>query len=140
MQIEAKFSIKDGASIDNLRYLCPSMLIIFANFSRLCFFKKLPVILTNIINEKIPGISVSTTHEEGRAIDISVNGWTNEQIEAICLDMNSRFDKWGTAPPEKKRQVAYFHNGTAPHIHLQVNRYLDNVINNNKEVNNGTST
>lgn len=57
-----------------------------------CFKRKLPLLFTSIIRDGIPGVSVSRTHIEGRAFDISVRGWTEKDILDLVLWVNETFN------------------------------------------------
>jgi hypothetical protein len=51
----------------------------------------LPLLFTSIIREGIPGVSISKTHIEGRAFDISVHGWTERDILDLVNWVNETF-------------------------------------------------
>lgn len=86
--------------------------------------RKLPFVITRAIDEMIPGVSVSRTHEEGRAVDISVKGWTADSIDDFIHDSNKEFaDKIGAiSATDGKARFCVFHVGTGAHHHLQVRR------------------
>lgn len=56
-----------------------------------CSKRGLPLLFTSIIREGIPGVSVSKTHIEGRAFDISVRGWKESDILDLVHWMNETF-------------------------------------------------
>lgn len=47
-----------------------------------------PILITSIIRARIAGVSVSDTHEDGRAFDISVRGWLRKDIDACVEECN----------------------------------------------------
>lgn len=57
-----------------------------------CSKRGLPLLFSSIIREGIPGVSVSKTHIEGRAFDISVMGWTERDILDLVHWMNETFN------------------------------------------------
>lgn len=83
--------------------------------------RKLPFIITRAIDGIIKGISVSKTHEEGRAVDISIRGWCADMIDEFIHDSNTEFaDTIGAfSLTDGKARFCVFHVGTAAHFHLQ---------------------
>jgi hypothetical protein len=103
----------------------PALLLLLSYMNIFCTQKELPLVITRIIDDRIPGVSVSDTHKEGRAIDISVHGWNIKDIDGACSYLNNLLaNKIGTGPQGQSPRVAVFEDGiargTAPHIHLQV--------------------
>ncbi len=91
-----------------------------------CVNYALPLLITSIIRPKIPGVSKSKTHEEGRAFDISVHGWSQSEIDALVSEVNEAFHVGAISLSDKKEREAVYENGvtagTAPHIHFQVRK------------------
>jgi hypothetical protein len=52
----------------------------------------LNLLFTSIIREGIKGVSISKTHIEGRAFDISVKGWTDKDIFDLVFWINGIFN------------------------------------------------
>lgn len=114
---------KKGVSSDdwgrvhiNLRILCYELV-------DYCVQRNLPVVISSIIRPMIPGVSKTDIHAKGRAFDVSVQGWSEQQ----CLDceayMNDHFsEKFGAISIEtKKPRACLYHNaGAGAHLHLQV--------------------
>jgi hypothetical protein len=86
----------------------------------------LPILITSIIRPKIKGVSKSKTHEEGRAFDLSVRGWTKELIKKLVNQLNEKFKTGAISSTDlKEREVVYEDGvtaGTAPHLHFQVRK------------------
>lgn len=86
----------------------------------------LPIIFTSIIRPKIKGVSKSVTHEEGRAFDLSVRGWTQAQIDELVGLVNEHFKVGAISFSDHKEKEAVYEDGksagTAPHLHFQVRR------------------
>jgi hypothetical protein len=89
-----------------------------------CAIRKLPVIITSIIRPRIPGVSKSDTHAQGRAVDISVKGWSVDQCLEFQDYMNHNFgEQYGAISlTDGKPRACVYHGGTALHHHLQVKR------------------
>lgn len=56
-----------------------------------CSKKGLPLVFTSIIREGIPSVSISKTHIEGRAFDISVKDWSQKDIMDLVMWINQTF-------------------------------------------------
>ena len=86
--------------------------------------RSLPFIITRAIDEKIAGVSKTNIHADGRAVDVSVKGWTTEDIDDFIHDSNAEFsEKIGAiSATDGIARFCVFHVGTAAHIHLQVRK------------------
>jgi hypothetical protein len=87
----------------------------------------LPILITSIIRPKIPGVSKSTTHEDGRAFDLSVRGWTIKQIQKLVVEVNANFRSVGALSMKSKQSTAAVYEdgvsaGVGAHLHFQVRR------------------
>ncbi len=121
---------RNFASFDNiseLQYISPWLLIILADVVLWAKQRSLPVVITSIVREEDDGISESTTHQEGRAIDLSVRGWSQANIENLAKYLNDKYGKKiGTSPAGKPTIVCKYHNnGNGWHFHLQVRRIIE---------------
>lgn len=119
------FSCRD--EIKEIMYINPYLL---AMLCETVIFAKIlgkDIDITSLLREHGDGISQSTTHQEGRAIDISVIGWKDFEIKALSDHLNKRFaESIGTAPVGKAPRACYYHNnGNGYHFHLQVRRGLE---------------
>lgn len=86
--------------------------------------------VTSMLRESNDGISQSTTHQEGRALDLSVIGWSKEAIDALAKYLNDKYAaKIGTSPAGKPPLVCVYHNnGNGWHFHLQVRRTYKAIV------------
>lgn len=87
--------------------------------------RKLPFIITRAIDEMIPGVSKTNIHADGRAVDLSVKGWTADGIDDFIHDSNKEFaDKIGAiSTTDGVARFCVCHNaGAGWHMHLQVRR------------------
>jgi len=115
----AEISIGDFLKIE------PMLGVVFYHFVQYAVEYDLPVVITSMIDEA-PN-RVSSTHNEGRAIDIRASKeWTDLHTVRVCNKLNELYArKYGTAPAEKKPRVIICHDaGTGKHFHLQIRRNL----------------
>jgi hypothetical protein len=83
----------------------------------------LRVLFTSLIRTENDGMSKSRTHQEGRAVDCSVRGWTvkemndcREYLDVVCSNI-------GAITTSGKIVVALLHDsGHSLHLHLQCRR------------------
>lgn len=95
-----------------------------------CDAHQLPLVITSIIRPKIKGVSVSNTHAEGRAFDISVRGWSYEDIMFLVDCCNEDLNIGAISFSDGKEREAIFEDDVFRdgkqikwrHIHLQVSR------------------
>jgi len=85
----------------------------------------IPLTITRTIDEKIPGISKSSTHEEGRAIDLRVKSWKQKELKDIMNYVNQKYAAdYGTSRTGLNPCIIPDPNhGTAKHFHIQVKRF-----------------
>lgn len=111
---------------DKQRFLEMSPIAIAIMFDMLyyCQVNSLPFIVTSTkttLEEDIELNRKSATHREGRAFDISVNGWKKQDIEEF--DNYFSFTKSQYAAISKEtldKQLIVYHVGTAAHLHVQI--------------------
>jgi len=104
----------------------PILFFIFADISLWAYKRGLPVVVTKTVGPKIAGVSVSDTHAEFRAIDLSVRGWGNQDIEELVLFINLKYsEEFGAySYSDGEPRLAVYHSGTDWHIHFQCRRGL----------------
>ena len=83
---------------------------------------RLPVTITQVKNDT--AVSVSKTHSTGRAFDVSVRGWTTEQMESCMKYMEKKIGHLGAySKSDNKQRVCVLHDaGLGLHIHCQVHK------------------
>ena len=103
----------------------------------------IPMVITSIIRGKIPGISTSDTHAEGRAFDVSIKGMTTDDIDDILITCNRYFAKnfgaisssdgiaraviyetYGHVGPFKAMEYLRVSTNVVPHLYFQVRRMI----------------
>lgn len=101
--------------------------IMFLDFKKYCSDRSLPVpVITRIIDERIPGVSKTDTHKDGRAIDISSKGWHADEIEDVVSYFAVKYEDWGAIPfpthdtPYPDPNPLVHHYGVGYHFHLQI--------------------
>lgn len=116
------FTIKEPNKAEDLTMLTGKMLVVWGFFVMFAEKHDLPVKITNIKHKFKQ--STSNTHPEGRAIDVSVMGWTEPMIQECIKYMNrvaGDYGAIGSATGEPR--VIYYHDvGLGSHFHLQVRR------------------
>lgn len=94
-----------------------------------CSKRNLRPVFTSIIREGIKGVSVSKTHIEGRAFDISVIGWKEKDIEDLLEWFKETFKVGAiSSTTGEERAVIYERRELNPdgsirkeaHLHFQV--------------------
>jgi len=114
---------KDGhASFSELLTVEPILNHIFFYFCHYAKEYHLPIRVTSIRGDAIG--RKSTTHKEGRAIDISTRGWDVLHCNRIASKLNMKFSKnIGTSPVGGTERVCvYGDEQHLDHFHLQVKR------------------
>ena len=124
------FNLKDDVNINDLTMISPHLLIVFSFLVLYGERYNLPIKISSIIRKKKDGISQSTTHQSGRALDVSIAHfpqWTTLHIKRVVKKLNENYRSWGTmAEVGEVPRVAVYHKiqGGVPHLHLQVRRDL----------------
>lgn len=125
--IAKKFTSQDD--IKELEHVSPWILVILADVIMWSLERKLPVTVTSIMREMNDGISQSETHQTGRAIDLSVKGWSQTHIENLAAYINLKYQAIGaiSASDGKSRACYYHNNGNGWHFHIQVRPIIKGV-------------
>jgi hypothetical protein len=90
-----------------------------------CESRGLPFIITRMIDGRIIGVSKTDIHEKKRAADLSVKGWTRENVVEFCNYLNQKFaERLGAYPiTGGSPRVAVDETqlpDIGPHLHIQV--------------------
>lgn len=117
---------KPGVNADDWDRVSSKLLVLADYLMSHCETYNLPIVITSIIRPKIKGVSKSRTHEEGRAFDISVKGWSAHDVKFLVDAVNEKHSIGAISLTDgKEREVIYedgIKAGTAPHLHFQVRR------------------
>jgi len=125
-ELPIRFNFKHDKDMIGLALIHPILLFVFADLNLYCMERGLPLVVTRMIDEKIDGVSVSDTHEEGRAIDVSIKGWSTDEIDEVIYRFNNKYNEAYGAysySDGKPRLIVDPRHGTAPHLHLQIRRF-----------------
>jgi len=119
-----KFTIKESgdALITDLQRVNPKLLVVLGHFLQWCEDAEKRCHITNILST-FPE-SISTSHKEGRAVDISVSSWNALDLQLCKEDMKKAVGHLGAySSSDLKQRVFVLHDaGRGKHIHLQVHR------------------
>jgi hypothetical protein len=118
------FEIKEpDVSLEEFQKLQPALAIVFNYFLMYADLYSLPVTVTSI-SEKVVGRK-SRTHEEFRAIDISLKNWNEIHVKRLQHRINSIYKHWATGPVNGQKRVMVTHDaGSGYHTHLQIRRNI----------------
>lgn len=117
------FDLKDGICLDDICMLHPNLIIMFGTVLNFASKNNLPVVVTSMVGDRGSVKAVSKTHEQGRALDLSVKGWSHEKIEELNEIIDKKHSDIGAISAKTlKPRPFVFHNyrGQGDHIHLQV--------------------
>lgn len=118
-----RWRIKDDIVLEDVMMLHPKLLIVFGHFMVFAQKRGLPVNVTSIIHDRQNVQSVSKTHEEGRAIDISSAQWGKRNVQDCIKYMEKVAGHYGAISySDLERRVIVHHNykNQGDHFHLQV--------------------
>lgn len=116
------FDTNTNVNLEDFKRMHPALWILLTNAVLYCAEYNLPFRVTSIISDR-EGLKVtSSTHEEGRAIDISVKGWTDTHIHRFVYLFNRDYHEIAAISSSdlKPRAAVYHNSGYGNHIHLQV--------------------
>lgn len=116
--------LKQGTDPSELLSVHPSMLILLSECASYAKEQKIDLVVSDILSEALDDAKlqrVSKTHAEGRAIDLSVHGWSVDQIQGLISRINSKYTNIGavSAVTGKGTPVVFHNNGNGWHFHLQ---------------------
>ena len=125
VDVRPKFFCSDD--LREIRFISPWLLVILADVILWSHPRGLNVGITSILREKNDGISESATHQEGRAIDLSVIGWSKDNITQLAEHINEKYAQLlGTSKDMREPKVCIYHNnGNGWHFHFQVRRIVN---------------
>lgn len=89
------------------------------------FERNLVFRLTSVVSEEKRDVilgRVSASHREGRAFDISIRGWTTDDIDDFREDLQRKFGQYGAVSlrDNVRRLVVVKHD----HIHVQISKAI----------------
>ena len=122
-----KHKFKTPEVAETFLSLHPILICIVGKMISWCDERGLPFVVTSAIREFEAG-QVSTTHPEGRAIDVSIKDWQGDQIEAFIKEWNDSETnrKYGAVSRDGTANLVVYHKvaGSEFHFHIQVKKGL----------------
>ena len=114
------FTCKEEVNIQDLEVIHYNLLFLFAIFYQYATYHDLPVKVTSIM-EHVDG-RLTKTHAQGRAIDLSLKGWTEEHIKDVSDILNTHCKDIAaiSASDGVPRAVVVHGKDENRHFHLQV--------------------
>jgi hypothetical protein len=118
---------KHPSLIEEYASIRPELQMIVEDIALFCKRQNQPFIITDILSdaEKDKKLKrVSSSHSEGRAIDVRSKDWPDEFIKRLMDYFPKRYERYAAISKETgKPRLMYFHsNGNGDHLHLQVRR------------------
>ena len=114
------FDCKSDVDLYDMQDWHEALLWILAATVRYCKQNNLALVITSLRSDRENVQSVSTTHQENRALDIRTRDWDLPTIHRLCYFLNTNYSDWGAIGKKTgKSIVALYHNN---HIHIQVRR------------------
>lgn len=108
---------------------------------QICKKRNIPFLVTSIIRPRIEGVSATDIHADGRAFDLSVRGFTTDDLDELLVEVNKMHAKASGAVSKHdgvpraliyehkehegpKTQIDIFEkiNQAVPHLHGQCRR------------------
>lgn len=120
-----RFELQDDCTMEDFKMLHPKLLIMLGTVLSFADKRDLPVKVTSIISDRVNVIEKTKTHKEGRAIDISVKGWKENDIKDLQkLMLLLHKDISAISARTKKPRPVVFHNykNQGDHLHIQCRR------------------
>lgn len=108
---------KPEVQLEDFLEMHPNLYIILGYFMQYARFNKLPVKITSMFSDIVQGRQ-STTHLSGRAVDLSINGWSEQHQKNVVMFVEGRVGMYGAIGKDAKRRCILVH-GDVPHFHVQ---------------------
>jgi len=123
---------KYSKDIANTFFLHPIALMIMAKMYLYTAENDLPFVVTDTVSTYEDDVRLnrsSPSHRTARAFDISVRGWSSEDIMSFTEFFNRKFNQYGAVPyNETKPELVVYHNtGRGYHFHVQIHRRYENT-------------
>ena len=115
------FDCKDDIDLNDLKELQPACWVLLTAALLYCKEHNIILVITSIKSDRKNVNSVSNTHATGRAIDISVKGWSDLHRTRLCYTLNRDYgDIAAISFKDGIARAAVLHDsGYGAHLHLQ---------------------
>lgn len=101
------------------RMIKTELIMVLGQLMIFCHREKIPCKITSI-DRHIP-VRKTRTHEEGRAVDISIKGWKEKKIDKLKKEFKNLNYLGAISRSDNKRRLIIDHDvGLGRHIHIQV--------------------
>lgn len=117
MNLQDNFTCEDD--INELKQVQPELLIVLAWSIKYCKKNTLRCCVTSLVR-CVDSFSVSNTHQTGRAFDLSVKGWSNQDIEDYTLFMTQKCNEYAAINTSGEKRLIVHHDVKGDHLHHQV--------------------
>jgi hypothetical protein len=126
LALQPHFTVKSEVDMLDFLLIHPFLLLILSDINFYCYKENIPFTVTRIVDAGIPGISISKTHEEGRAFDMSVHMMTDAQIKKLADHFNAKYATYGALSLNGiDRAVVVIHASPILHGHIQIRKDID---------------
>lgn len=114
---------QDDNKNEDILELTGYSLIVLGYLKYFCEQTGLPLILTNVLN-KYPE-SISETHPDGRAFDVSLKGWPEDLIKKCIIFLEDKCMHFApiSLRTGKPRLILRHDIGLGDHLHIQTKKY-----------------
>lgn len=124
------YFLKDGVNPE-YQTMHPQIFVVLGHLFMWCQSNGLTCTLTST-NEKVGFNRKSRTHQEGRAVDVRVWSFTEDQIKALTAYLNKTCGHLGAiSTKDGERRLIVRHGteagGRGDHLHLQVKKDIDTI-------------
>ncbi len=117
------FEIKNDVVLEDIQNMQPALLILYTAAILYCQEYNLPCQFTSIMSDRTGVMAKTKSHEEFRAFDLSVKGWTDTHIHRFVFMMNNDYREIAAiSASDLEPRAAVYHNyeNQGDHIHMQV--------------------
>jgi hypothetical protein len=126
MQDTKFWDIKETENIEELKYIHPYLLLIFADIVRFCYDSKIPAPIITCLarteEEECEAGAETRGHMQRRALDLRSSIYNKQQIETITNYINSHWVKYAAKNSQGQVRGAVYHRveGGVFHFHIQL--------------------
>lgn len=115
LQLKRSGTKQTNVNVLDLLSLCPEINIVLSYARALGARLDLDIVVTSLISDRKYAHAVTSTHADGRAFDIRIRDWNEDQVRLFANVINKLLKH--LAPPNKLVAVI-----EKDHIHFQVSR------------------
>lgn len=117
-------SFKHEKDKSKFLYLHPIALLLLFDMNWWAQERGLPFLVTDTVTTKEEDIFLgrqSDTHRTGRAFDISIHGWSTDDIDEFMYHFKEKYEEYAAVNKHGDTVlIPPINHGTAPHFHVQI--------------------